>query len=93
MALLNQNTVILSIDLFAIITPIFSFSLFLPPSIISVLGYARANTNLLTLTPEYGRILGHAPCHLTIMKTNKIQATRGFHAKPGLLLPLESYIM
>lgn len=39
-AVLNWNTVLLSLNFFAIITPIYSFSLFLP-TIISALGYTR----------------------------------------------------
>tara|TARA_R110002060_G_scaffold25275_3_gene34515 strand:+ start:322 stop:531 length:210 start_codon:yes stop_codon:yes gene_type:complete len=37
-AILNWNTALLSLNFFAIITPIYSFSLFLP-TIISALGY------------------------------------------------------
>jgi predicted MFS family arabinose efflux permease len=51
MALLNWNTILLSLNFFLIITPIYSFSLFLP-TIISALGYTRVNANLLTVPPN-----------------------------------------
>lgn len=51
LALLNWNTILLSINFFAIITPIYSFSLFLP-TIISALGYTKVNANLLTVPPN-----------------------------------------
>ncbi|KAL8652230.1 MAG: hypothetical protein Q9210_002808 [Variospora velana] len=51
MATLNVNTVLLSLNFFAIITPIYSFSLFLP-SIISSLGYNSVKAQLFTVPPN-----------------------------------------
>ena len=50
MAVLNWNTLLLSLNFFAIITPIYSFSLFLP-SIISELGYSSVKAQLFTVPP------------------------------------------
>ncbi|KAK0126811.1 hypothetical protein ONS95_008391 [Cadophora gregata] len=50
-AILNWNTALLSLNFFAIITPIYSFSLFLP-TIISTLGYKSVKANLLTVPPN-----------------------------------------
>ncbi|KAF2238653.1 MFS general substrate transporter [Viridothelium virens] len=52
-ALLNWNTILLSLDFFAIITPIYSYSLFLP-TIISGLGYGRVTAQLFTVPPNMG---------------------------------------
>ncbi|MCJ1248143.1 hypothetical protein MMC30_005358 [Trapelia coarctata] len=51
MALLNVNTIMMSLIFFAIITPIYSFSLFLP-TIISALGYTRVTAQLFTVPPN-----------------------------------------
>ncbi|KAI9762658.1 MAG: hypothetical protein M4579_000276 [Chaenotheca gracillima] len=51
MAILNWNCVLLSLDFFAIITPIYSFSLFLP-TIITDLGYDSVDAQLLTVPPN-----------------------------------------
>lgn len=45
LAVFNWNTWLLSLNFFAVITPIYSFSLFLP-TIITALGYTRINGNL-----------------------------------------------
>ncbi|KAF2205832.1 MFS general substrate transporter [Delitschia confertaspora ATCC 74209] len=50
-ALLNVNTIVLSLNFFAIITPIYSFSLFLP-TIIKSLGYTSIYAQLLTVPPN-----------------------------------------
>ncbi|KAF9734008.1 hypothetical protein PMIN01_08351 [Paraphaeosphaeria minitans] len=50
-ALLNVNTIVLSIVFFAIITPIYSFSLFLP-TIIRSMGYSRVTAQLFTVPPN-----------------------------------------
>jgi len=50
MAVLNWNTLLLSLNFFAIITPIYSFSLFLP-TIISELGYSSVTAQLFTVPP------------------------------------------
>ncbi|KAF1957524.1 MFS general substrate transporter, partial [Byssothecium circinans] len=52
-ALLNFQTILLSLNFFAIITPIYSFSLFLP-TIIRSLGYTRVTAQLLTVPPNMG---------------------------------------
>ncbi|KAK4969888.1 hypothetical protein LTR66_011624 [Elasticomyces elasticus] len=52
-ALLNWNTILLSINFFAIITPIYSFSLFLP-TIIKSLGYTSVKAQLFTVPPNMG---------------------------------------
>ncbi|KAI9646177.1 hypothetical protein NHQ30_005617 [Ciborinia camelliae] len=51
LAVFNWNTWLLSLNFFAVITPIYSFSLFLP-TIITALGYTRVNANLLTAPPN-----------------------------------------
>ena len=56
MALLNVNTILLSLNFFAIITPIYSFSLFLP-TIISSLGYSRVVAQLFTVPPNVGGLV------------------------------------
>ena len=52
-ALLNVNTLITSLLFFAIITPIYSFSLFLP-TIIRSMGYSRVTAQLFTVPPNMG---------------------------------------
>lgn len=52
-ALLDVNTIILSLLFFAIITPIYSFSLFLP-TIIRSMGYGRVTAQLFTVPPNMG---------------------------------------
>lgn len=51
MAVLNWNTLLLSLNFFAIITPIYSYSLFLP-TIIKNLGYTNVHAQLLTVPPN-----------------------------------------
>jgi MFS family permease len=50
-AILNWNTLLLSLDFFAIITPIYSYSLFLP-TIIKSLGYTSVKAQLFTVPPN-----------------------------------------
>ena len=50
-AVLNWNTLLLSLNFFAIITPIYSFSLFLP-TIIANLGYSSVIAQLFTVPPN-----------------------------------------
>lgn len=52
-AMLNWNTLLLSFNFFAIITPIYSYSLFLP-TIIKGLGYTSVKAQLLTVPPNMG---------------------------------------
>jgi hypothetical protein len=51
-ALLNVNTLAMSLNFFLILVPIYSFSLFLP-SIISGLGYKAVHAQLLTVPPNF----------------------------------------
>lgn len=51
-ALLNINTIAMSLNFFLILVPIYSFSLFLP-SIISGLGYKHVQAQLLTVPPNF----------------------------------------
>ncbi|KAF2490354.1 MFS general substrate transporter [Lophium mytilinum] len=51
-AIFNWNTVFLSLNFFAIITPIYSFSLFLP-TIIKGLGFTKVKAQLLTVPPNF----------------------------------------
>lgn len=53
MAFLNWNTLLLSLNFFAIITPIYSYSLFLP-TIIKGLGYTSVKAQLFTVPPNMG---------------------------------------
>ena len=52
MAILNVNTILMSINFFLILVPIYSYSLFLP-SIISGLGYNRITAQLFTVPPNF----------------------------------------
>jgi MFS family permease len=51
--ILNVNTIVLSLNFFAIITPIYSYSLFLP-TIIRSLGYTQVKAQLFTVPPNMG---------------------------------------
>ena len=51
-ALLNFNTIVMSINFLLILVPIYSFSLFLP-SIITGLGYKAIHAQLLTVPPNF----------------------------------------
>ncbi|MCJ1423090.1 hypothetical protein MMC29_000971 [Sticta canariensis] len=51
LAVFNVNTLLLSLDFFAIITPIYSFSLFLP-TIIRAFGYTNVKAQLFTVPPN-----------------------------------------
>lgn len=51
-ALLNVNTVAMSLNFFLILVPIYSFSLFLP-TIITGLGYKAVHAQLLTVPPNF----------------------------------------
>lgn len=50
-AVFNVNTILLSFNFFAIITPIYSFSLFLP-TIITTFGYTNVTAQLFTVPPN-----------------------------------------
>ena len=56
MAVFNVNTMLLCLNFFAIITPIYSFSLFLP-TIISSLGFSRVVAQLFMVPPNIAGLL------------------------------------
>lgn len=87
-AILNWNTVLLSLDFFAIITPIYSYSLFLP-TIISGLGYRRVQAQLLTVPPNMGAFF-------TVLLTGYLSdrfRMRGPFMLIGCIIALVGYIM
>lgn len=87
-ALLNINTIALSLNFFAIITPIYSFSLFLP-SIISSLGYDSVQAQLFTVPPN---MAGFFTVFVAGFVSDKIKA-RGPIMICGCLLAIVGYIM
>ncbi|KAL6713123.1 hypothetical protein ACLMJK_009244 [Lecanora helva] len=88
MALLNINTAVLSLNFFAIITPIYSFSLFLP-TIISDLGYSSVIAQLFTVPPN---IAGFIFVIVGAYLSDKIKA-RGPVMIAGCSLAIIGYIM
>ncbi|KAG8623381.1 hypothetical protein KVT40_008357 [Elsinoe batatas] len=87
-AFLNWNTVLLSLNFFAIITPIYSYSLFLP-TIISALGYKRVQAQLLTVPPNFAAFL---VVLMTGWVSDKFRA-RGPFMLIGVSVALVGYIM
>jgi hypothetical protein len=88
MAILNWNTLLLSLNFFAIITPIYSYSLFLP-TIISGMGYTSVHANLLTVPPNILAVL-------TVLATGYASdryKQRGTFMLAGLTLAAAGYIM
>ncbi|KXT15565.1 hypothetical protein AC579_9957 [Pseudocercospora musae] len=51
-ALLNVNTIVMSLNFFLILIPIYSYSLFLP-TIIKGMGYSRVTAQLFTVPPNF----------------------------------------
>jgi MFS family permease len=88
MALLNINTLALSLNFFLILIPIYSYSLFLP-SIISGLGYTRIHAQLFTVPPNF---LAFLVVLLASWISDKIKM-RGPLIATGLLLATIGYIM
>ncbi len=88
MALLNWNTILLSITFFLLIVPIYSYSLFLP-TIISTLGYKRTTAQLFTVPPNIGAVLSVLLC---THYADKIKA-RGPIMLGGCTLAIVGYIM
>ncbi|KAL8771426.1 MAG: hypothetical protein Q9209_003094 [Squamulea sp. 1 TL-2023] len=88
MAVLNVNTAVLSLNFFAIITPLYSFSLFLP-SIISNLGYKSVQAQLLTVPPN---MAGFFAVILGTFLSDKIKA-RGPIVLGGCSVAIIGYIM
>jgi MFS family permease len=85
---LNLNTILLSIDFFAVITPIYSFSLFLP-TIISAMGYTKVNANLLSVPPN---IAAFITVMLVTYLSDKYKR-RGIFMLGGATLSITGYIM
>ena len=88
MAVFNINTWLLSLNFFAIITPIYSFSLFLP-TIISSLGYTRVTAQLFTVPPN---IVGCFTVILGTFISDKIRS-RGLVMIAGCSLAIIGYIL
>ncbi|KAF2112012.1 major facilitator superfamily domain-containing protein [Lophiotrema nucula] len=87
-ALLNVNTIVLSLNFFAIITPIYSFSLFLP-TIIRSLGYTAVKAQLLTVPPNMGAFF----IVLLVGVMSDKYRMRGPFMLAGCLLAIIGYIM
>lgn len=87
-ALLNVNTIVMSINFLLILVPIYSFSLFLP-TIISALGYANVQAQLLTVPPNF---LAFLCVLLGAYISDKIKM-RGPMIAGGLLIAAIGYIM
>ncbi|KAI9818389.1 MAG: hypothetical protein M1827_000447 [Pycnora praestabilis] len=88
MAFLNWNTVLLSLNFFAIITPIYSFSLFLP-TIISTLGYTAVTAQLFTVPPN---MAGFFTVLIAAHFSDKVKM-RGPFMLVGAILGIIGYIM
>jgi hypothetical protein len=88
MALLNVNTIFLSLNFFLIITPIYSFSLFLP-TIISGLGYKQVDAQLLTVPPNMGAFF---LVLLVTWASDRIRR-RGYFMFAGITIAIAGYIM
>ena len=88
MALFNPNTVLLSISNFLIITPIYSFSLFLP-TIIRALGYQAIKAQLFTVPPNF---VGFVCCVAMSYTSDKFRL-RGIFMQMGNALAIVGYVM
>jgi MFS family permease len=88
MALLNWNTILLSLNFFAIITPIYSYSLFLP-TIIKSLGYTTVHAQLLTVPPNLGAFFSVL---LVTFLSDKYRM-RGPCMLAGVTIAMAGYIM
>ncbi|KAG4437289.1 hypothetical protein IFR05_007227 [Cadophora sp. M221] len=87
-AILNWNTALLSLNFFAIITPIYSYSLFLP-TITSALGYKSVKANLLTVPPNMAAFF--AVLLVTYLSDRFKQ--RGIFMLSGATIGIMGYIM
>lgn len=88
MAMVNWNTILLSLNFFAIITPIYSYSLFLP-TIIKSLGYTAVHAQLLTVPPN-------ACAFVTVLLTGYFSdraGARGPFMLAGITLAIIGYIL
>ena len=88
MAVFNINTWLLSLNFFAIITPIYSFSLFLP-TIISNLGYTRITAQLFTVPPN---VVGFVTVILGTFLSDRIRS-RGLVMIGGCSLAIIGYVI
>ena len=88
LAIFNWNTIGLSLDFFAIITPIYSYSLFLP-TIIKDLGYSSVKAQLLTVPPNFVAFL-IVPC---VGYASDRYGVRGPFMLGGLSVALLGYIL
>lgn len=88
LALLNVNTLFLSLNFFLIITPIYSFSLFLP-TIITGLGYHQINAQLLTVPPNMGAFF----LVLIVTWASDRIRRRGYFMLGGIAVAIGGYIM
>lgn len=87
-ALLNVNTIVMSINFFLILVPIYSYSLFLP-TIISGLGYERVTAQLFTVPPNFLAFLSV----IAFAWTSDKLKMRGPLIVAGLLVATIGYIM
>ncbi|KAK3053952.1 hypothetical protein LTR09_005232 [Extremus antarcticus] len=87
-ALLNWNTLLMSFDFFLLITPIYSYSLFLP-TIIKALGFDPVIAQLLTVPPN---MCGFFSVLLACQASDKYQK-RGMSMLIGLAVAIAGYIM
>jgi len=87
-ALLNVNTILMSLNFFLILVPIYSFSLFLP-SIIKGLGYTNVTAQLFTVPPNFLAFLSV----IAFAWTSDRIKMRGPLITAGLLLAAIGYIM
>lgn len=87
-ALLNVNTLLLSFIFFLLITPIYSFSLFLP-TILTELGYSDVITQLLTVPPNIG---GFITVIVACILSDKYKR-RGIFMLIGTSMAIVGYIM
>lgn len=88
LAIFNINTLLMSLDFFFVIVPIYSFSLFLP-TIIKSLGYTAVKANLLTVPPNmaaFGTVI------LTTYLSDRYK-TRGIPMLICASLAIPGYIM
>jgi cyanate permease len=88
MAILNVNTILMSMNFFLILIPIYSYSLFLP-SIIAGLGYKRITAQLFTVPPNF---LAFLVVLLASWISDRIKM-RGPLMAAGLILAAIGYIM
>ncbi|MCJ1343390.1 hypothetical protein MMC31_001583 [Peltigera leucophlebia] len=88
LAVLNVNTILLSLNFFAIITPLYSFSLFLP-TIIKTFGYTNVTAQLFTVPPN---MVGFIAVIGATFLSDRIKA-RGPVILVGCSLAIIGYIM